>query len=59
MISGAAHLWLAVVIYVTDIAKKYAMLTKTKEQDRVNLFLGIFYGFMYTSKYLCCKRVLS
>ncbi|XP_053402238.1 protein unc-93 homolog A-like [Mercenaria mercenaria] len=45
---GAAHLWLAVQAYITDIAKRYAYITQTNVQDRVYLFLGIFYAFLYT-----------
>ncbi|KAL4235138.1 Protein unc-93 A [Mactra antiquata] len=44
---GAAHLWSAVQTYITDLAKHYAFLTGTEFQDRLNLFLGILYAFMY------------
>ncbi|KAL4235144.1 Protein unc-93 A [Mactra antiquata] len=46
---GAAHIWLAMQAYITDIARQYANITSTKHQDRLNLFLGIFYACHYTS----------
>lgn len=50
MFTGAAHLWLAVQTYITYIAKEYAIITHTKAQDRLHLFIGIFYAFTYASK---------
>ncbi|XP_045192102.2 protein unc-93 homolog A-like isoform X1 [Mercenaria mercenaria] len=46
---GAAHFWLAMPAYVIDIAKRYAYITDTAEQDRVTLFFGIVYAFIYSS----------
>ncbi|KAL4235140.1 Ion channel regulatory protein UNC-93 [Mactra antiquata] len=49
--TGAAHLWLALQSYITELAKQYAVLTDTEQQDRLSLFLGIFYGFMFATLY--------
>jgi hypothetical protein len=49
---GAAHFWLAMPAYVIDIAKSYAQVTDTVDQDRVTFFFGIVYAAIYTSKYI-------
>ncbi|KAL4235143.1 Ion channel regulatory protein UNC-93 [Mactra antiquata] len=45
--TGASHLWLASQYYITDLARHYALLTGTKVQDILTLFLGIYFGFLY------------
>ncbi|XP_045192103.2 protein unc-93 homolog A-like [Mercenaria mercenaria] len=46
---GASHFWLAMPAYVIGIAKRYAYITDTVIQDRVTLFLGIVYAFIFSS----------
>ncbi|XP_060607469.1 protein unc-93 homolog A-like isoform X1 [Ruditapes philippinarum] len=46
---GAAHFWLAMPAYVIDIAKGYAQITGTVDQDRVTFFFGIVFAAIYTS----------
>ncbi|XP_060601850.1 protein unc-93 homolog A-like isoform X2 [Ruditapes philippinarum] len=46
---SAAHFWLAMPAYVIDIAKGYAQITGTVDQDRVTFFFGIVYAAIYTS----------